>query len=268
MEEPDADAQFNCASRTKLVRGGGGDRARGEAARRGHDALRAPGPRLVPARGGFKGGRPPPDGGAVRAERSGSRAAEGGGGARATAVGPQNGQGAGRQLRRRPGQERQLLAGAQPQHLPDQVLGQSLPRCLRFRRLFAAGVSLGRPCGGHSLQVVPPALGRTLRLGDDRGQTLRPLASCRCEKTPSAAKLYIMTIGVLPAYRGCGIGSKLLNRTLEACKADPKLEEVGGGGGERTSGRGTEYCAMHRCTCTYKRTTTTPSASTRSTASA
>ena len=50
--------------------------------------------------------------------------------------------------------------------------------------------------------------------------------ACRCEKTEKAAKLYIMTIGVLPAYRGCGIGSKLLNKTLDACKKDSKIQEV------------------------------------------
>lgn len=52
--------------------------------------------------------------------------------------------------------------------------------------------------------------------------------ACRLEinHETGGARMYIMTLGVLAPYRGSGIGSLLLQRSLDACKEDPAIEEA------------------------------------------
>lgn len=40
------------------------------------------------------------------------------------------------------------------------------------------------------------------------------------------ARLYIMTLGVLAPYRGYGVGTKLLGRSLTAAARDPSIQEA------------------------------------------
>lgn len=54
-----------------------------------------------------------------------------------------------------------------------------------------------------------------------RGQIAGAIC-CRLED----CKLYIMTLGVLAAYRGQGIGTKMLKMVLEKLLAFPELDEV------------------------------------------
>jgi len=54
--------------------------------------------------------------------------------------------------------------------------------------------------------------------------------ACRLEAPQGGAegkgKLYIMTLGVLPPYRGQGIGRRLLNHTLAEARKQDKASEV------------------------------------------
>mmetsp|Transcript_35618 Transcript_35618/g.79178 ORF Transcript_35618/g.79178 Transcript_35618/m.79178 type:complete len:158 (-) Transcript_35618:1033-1506(-) len=51
--------------------------------------------------------------------------------------------------------------------------------------------------------------------------------AARCERQASGkARMYIATLGVLAPYRGYGIGTRLLERSLEAAQQDSNIEEV------------------------------------------
>eukprot|EP01026_Neomeris_dumetosa_P019917 TRINITY_DN1803_c0_g1_i1.p2 TRINITY_DN1803_c0_g1~~TRINITY_DN1803_c0_g1_i1.p2 ORF type:complete len:172 (+),score=16.19 TRINITY_DN1803_c0_g1_i1:87-602(+) len=50
--------------------------------------------------------------------------------------------------------------------------------------------------------------------------------ACRIEKQGTKPKLYIMTLGVLAAYRNMGVGRRLLQRCLRIVQTDRNLEEV------------------------------------------
>mmetsp|Transcript_41574 Transcript_41574/g.105325 ORF Transcript_41574/g.105325 Transcript_41574/m.105325 type:complete len:242 (-) Transcript_41574:219-944(-) len=66
-----------------------------------------------------------------------------------------------------------------------------------------------------------------------RGEAVGNVA-CRLERCPAghpgesmgAARLYIMTLGLLAPYRGMGIGGALLRRVLAAVEFDPNIAEA------------------------------------------
>ncbi|KAI6229061.1 N-alpha-acetyltransferase 50 [Aphelenchoides fujianensis] len=49
---------------------------------------------------------------------------------------------------------------------------------------------------------------------------------CRLETKDNEKKLYIMTLGVIAAYRRFGVGGMLLNYVLELCDRDPAIKSV------------------------------------------
>lgn len=49
---------------------------------------------------------------------------------------------------------------------------------------------------------------------------------CRLESKDNEKKLYIMTLGVIAAYRRFGVGGMLLNYVLELCDRDPAIKSV------------------------------------------
>ena len=50
--------------------------------------------------------------------------------------------------------------------------------------------------------------------------------ACRCEKASGGARLYIMTLGVLPAYRGRGVGSQMVRNAIKLAEQDPNFLDV------------------------------------------
>ena len=50
--------------------------------------------------------------------------------------------------------------------------------------------------------------------------------ACRLEQKEGAVKLYIMTVGVLPPYRGRGVGSNLLRHSIKEALEEPLVDEV------------------------------------------
>jgi ribosomal protein S18 acetylase RimI-like enzyme len=51
--------------------------------------------------------------------------------------------------------------------------------------------------------------------------------ACRLEKAPGGPKLYIITLGVLAPYRGMGVGSRLLEKSLAVVAASlPEVTEA------------------------------------------